>query len=183
MKKQSLIILFLFISQFITAQQRKIDSVQKLYVTTTVDTLKIKYAYQLAELHFAKPETAIPYANAGSSLAERLKRLYDIAYGKGILASCYGEEGNYPLAVKNLFEALQISKQINNSYLLSGFYGLLGSIYDDQKDEQKAIYYTREQIVWAKKIKIVPNFLLHIIPCLTIIISWVNRSKPWFMTN
>lgn len=153
MKKKFLIIFFVLVSQFVTAQQKKIDSIQKLYLATTVDTLKIKYAYQLAELHFAKPENALPYANAALPIAERLNRLYDIAYGKGILASCYGEEGNYPLAVKNLFEALQISKQINNSYLLSGFYGLLGSTYDDQKDEQKAIYYTREQIVWAKKRK------------------------------
>lgn len=88
MKNLIAFLLLLFISQLAVAQQIKLDSIQKLYHIPTVDTLKIKYTYQLAELNAAKPEVAIPYENEGLQLAERLNRLYDMAYGKGMPRNC-----------------------------------------------------------------------------------------------
>jgi tetratricopeptide (TPR) repeat protein len=151
MKIKALIILFSLAAQFVAAQQHKIDSIQKLYTTAKDDSLKIHYAYQLANLNSGNPTAAFRYLDEGERLAERSGRSADIYFAKIARSSVYGDLGNYPLAIKNNFEALKIATGLNNARMLMQGYDQLGATYDDLKDEKKAIYYTEQEIIWAKK--------------------------------
>lgn len=150
---KKVLILFLFLGcQLAHAQQKAIDSLTRLYQNATEDTLKIQYAYGLAAL-VKDPTAASGYVRDGERLAEKIHNRYYISYGKLCWAAIYGDQGNYPLSIKNDLEALKIAQEIGNAYLIMGAYDNLGNIYDDEKDEQKAIYYTQQSIVWIKKMK------------------------------
>lgn len=151
MKIKALIILFLLAAQFVAAQQHKIDSIQKLYTTAKNDSLKIRYAYWLANLYASNPAEALRYLDEGEGLAKRTGRSADVYYAKIARSGVYGDLGNYPQAIKNNFEALKIATMLNNARMLMQGYDILGATYDDLKDEKRAIYYTGQEILWAKK--------------------------------
>lgn len=152
MSKKAILLPLIFLVHFAIAQQKQIDSLKHLLNTTQVDTLKIGYNYAIARLYADKPDSALFYINNGMRLANAMNDRHGIAYGKYTYGLIYANQGNYPLAIKNSLEALQLSIDLNMPALTANSYKELAAIYDDQKDDKKSVYYIGLAIPIAKKI-------------------------------
>jgi tetratricopeptide (TPR) repeat protein len=152
MPKKAIFLSLIFLVHFAIAQQKQIDSLKHLLNTTQVDTLKTGYNYSLSRLYRDKPDSALFYINNGMRLASSMNDHHGIAYGKYAYGLNYGNQGNYPLAIKNELEALQLSIDLNMPALTAYCYRGLAAIYDDQKDDKKSVYYIQLAIPIAKKI-------------------------------
>lgn len=113
MNKKFFILFFSLVYHVAYAQQKSIDSLIRLYHTTTADTLKIQYTYRLADL-VKNPTIAWRYIEEGQSLAQQINNRYYIGYGKLSSSVFYAGEGNYPWAIKNAFAALKIAQEIGH---------------------------------------------------------------------
>jgi tetratricopeptide (TPR) repeat protein len=123
------------------AQQRQIDSLKHLLNTAKVDTLKIGYNYSISRLYPDKPDSALFYIDNGMRLASSMNNRRGIVNGKYAYGVSYLMQGNYPLAIKNSLEALQLSTDLSMPAMIAYCYQVLADIYDDQKDDKKSVYY------------------------------------------
>lgn len=156
MNKNILIIVFFLVSRSVHAQQKSIDSLTRLYHTAAADTLKIQYAYRLAGA-MKDQAAASRYIEEGLQLAQQIHNPDYISYGQLYWSAIYQGQGNYALAIKNAFSCLKNAQEGGHPYSVLRAYDNIANIYDDQKDEQKAIYYTQQSIGWIKRLNNKPK--------------------------
>jgi tetratricopeptide (TPR) repeat protein len=152
MQKKAFFLPLFFLFHFAIAQQKQIDSLKHLINTIKVDTLKVKDYYSLSRIYHDRRDSALFYIDKGMRLATDAHYNYGIAYGKYAYGLNYLNLGNYPLAIKNDFDALQFSIDQNIPKIIIYCYQNLSHIYDDQKDDEKSVYYVQLAIPIAKKL-------------------------------
>ncbi|MFD2873611.1 tetratricopeptide repeat protein [Mucilaginibacter ximonensis] len=136
------------------AQQKQIDSLRQLINTSNIDSLEINYNYQLSQFYSDKPDSALKYIGNGIRLARSKNYKSKVATGLYLYGYTYNLLGNYPAAIKNLFESLQLCNELNQRRFSINCYTMLASIYDDQKDEEKAIHYLQQAIALSREFKL-----------------------------
>ena len=162
-KPRTVFKLLIFVYSFLfafrtTAQQSKIDSLQKLLLTQKEDTNKVNTLNLLGremELtgDFDKginySQQALQLATVIASREERngKQSLIQLAAKKAIakahneLGNCNREKGNYPDALKEHFAALKLREEIKDKKGISASLCNIGNIYTEQKDYPKALDY------------------------------------------
>lgn len=154
MKTRTLFIIFFILVGIVRhspAQQKKIDSLQKvlktLYTSTTggADTNKIKTLnvlcselWQIGDYSQAKKmaDTALVIADAAKQSPAIIKGKASAFANIGII---YWYQGNYTEALNNLFTALKIYKELGYKKGISSCYGNIGLIYYNQGNEPEAL--------------------------------------------
>jgi tetratricopeptide (TPR) repeat protein len=132
------------------AIQKKLDNLYQVLNTTKNDTVKCITYYQIANL-VQRPDSAIYNLNTGLRLAQAKNFVRGIGTGKGSLGSYFMKAGNYPASLKNLFEAVVIFKGLKRPKNVISCYLYISSVYDDLKQEQKAIDYANLAMQIAKQ--------------------------------
>jgi len=144
MKKELYLILFLFITGIVSAQnreQKQIDSLRIELSKAKEDTVKVKILNQLSEQScwFGNYDTALQYANSALVVAKKtdFKRGMVIAYNN--IGAVDFFQGNYPEAMDNSLTALQIAGTIGDKNEMAGAYNNIGRVYSRQNNNSKAI--------------------------------------------
>ncbi|HXB40177.1 MAG TPA: tetratricopeptide repeat protein [Bacteroidia bacterium] len=141
----------LLLNLFVSAQTTRIDSLKKNIEGRANDTNKINTLLYLGKelRNTGNYDTAVQYISAAENIALALQnspneiirtaatRDLGKAYNsKGII---YWYRGNYPLALKNYYSALQINEKLGYKKGIAAAYNNLGLVYTDQKNYPLAI--------------------------------------------
>ena len=128
--------IFLIISIFLTGfffcsngqNPRVVDSLNQLLTKTGQDTTRVKLLMQIGnEYFFTRPDTARVIAEKALALSRELHYVSGVVTNLNELAEATRFLGNYPLALKLNFEALQMNremKDINGEARTMSFIGI-----------------------------------------------------------
>ncbi|MEO8762827.1 MAG: ATP-binding protein [Ginsengibacter sp.] len=150
MKNILLMILFLFIIQFVGAQQNEMDSLMNIINKQRRDTNEMRALLGVSGIYlFSKgADSAIIFAKEALDLARRLS----FSKGEGEALNGLGEDlhtaGDFPQALEALFNALRISREIKDQDIESGSLDFIGVAYVDLGEYRKGLDYLYQ----AKKI-------------------------------
>ncbi len=139
------------------AQDKTIDSLQHVLRTAGEDTNRTNALNYLSARynHQADYKSAMKYASEALLLCEKLlsnssymendKRRIALRRGMASalvnLASIYKEEGKYPEALQNYFNALKIVQELKNKSRIAVYNGSIGLLYWNQGSYDKALDY------------------------------------------
>jgi len=140
--------LLVFASLVVNSQSRILDSLANaLDSHTREDTLRVQLLnqYSFRVLKY-QPEKSLEFGKRALALALRLKYKSGIAEANDNLAVYHLLKGKADLALSEAFDAKKIAEQINNTRLLANSFAILGSIYHNQLNYQKALFYLREAL-------------------------------------
>src|SRR6185503_1911220 len=114
---------FFIISIFLTAffsdsngqNPRVVDSLNELLAKTGQDTNRVKLLMQIGnEYFFTKPDTARVISEKALALSRELHYVKGVVANLNELAEAVRFLGNYPLALKLNFEALQMNREMKD---------------------------------------------------------------------
>lgn len=136
-----LIVILLMTSGQSQAQNKTIDSLQRLFQKDKPDTNKVIHSTKLAfEYHIiGNSTTALQYANGALQLARQLN------FKKGIITAhlhigvIYTSLSDYGKAMENYRVALKISEETGNKIKIAQSYNDIGITYFDQGSYDKAL--------------------------------------------
>src|SRR6187200_1526000 len=115
--------IFFIISIFLTGlffysngqNPRVVDSLNQLLTKTGQDTNRVKLLMQIgSEYFFTRPDTARAIAEKALALSRELHYVRGVVANLNELAEAIRFLGNYPLALKLNFEALQINQEMKD---------------------------------------------------------------------
>jgi len=143
--------LFIFYTSFAINSKHKIDSLLKLLKTDKEDTNKVKHLTSLC-WHFrviGKMDTALWLGNEALILAGKTGFLKGKASAYTMLGVVYWNQGFYPKALENYYNALKIYEETANETGIGIITGNIGIVYYNQGDYPRAL----ENYFKALKIK------------------------------
>jgi two-component system, NtrC family, sensor kinase len=143
MKKNRLIILFLFTSLYVNAQMiTNRDSLKQVIATTKQDTSRIIALWNLAFTYaFVHQDSAILYANEGLELSKKAGYTSGEAYNNLVLIMAHTLQGSYTVALQYGFNGLSIAEKISDSLLILRSNSALAICYREQEDYAEALKY------------------------------------------
>lgn len=134
------LLLFCFFSIRISGQTTLIDSLEASLPNVSPDTSRVILLCDLAfHLHNLKPDKAIAYAEEALELTQKLgfkKGEANAIYKIGIAKMTLGE---YASAINEVLEALKIAKEINYTKYVENCNNVLGLLYGEIGDIDKAL--------------------------------------------
>ena len=137
-----LLILFLVLSLSVFSQQNKIDSLEKVLLTTKEDTNKVNLLNQLfVQYEFKDIEKATKYLNTALELSEKINYKKGLAVTYSYFGFLAEDTGSYPQAIAHYKQSLKISNEINDKKGISSSLGTIGISYDSQGDYPNALEY------------------------------------------
>lgn len=136
-----LFILFSFLlTHIVCAQQKEIDSLEKVLSTSKTDKHRIYLLQQLSWQYRAnKPDKAFEFANEALKLSIKINDKLETAKSYGYLAIVHKNSGKYNQALEYNLKALKVYQQQNDKLLMSDSYNNLGNIYIILGRNQQAI--------------------------------------------
>ncbi len=121
-----------FGSQTNAQQQHYFDSL-RIVIQGQNDTLSVKSYNGLSWAYkFSYPDSAIYYANKALALSENIGFTKGKTVAMNRISDVYIKKGEYDQAVKILLEAIELSKQNNQTRILLTSYRQLGKVYERQ---------------------------------------------------
>ena len=143
MRNLFLIGLFLFGSFVSGAQDPRIaDSLDALLNKAEQDTNRVNLLIEKAELYyFIKPESTRIIAEQALALARRSNYLAGQVRALNTVAEAYRFIGDYPLALKMNFEALQLNRQMKDIHGEGVSLGFIGFTYLDFREYRQGLEY------------------------------------------
>ena len=153
--KNVLTIAFLFIVQFLFAQNAIIDSLKnKLITHQNKDTVRVNTLNHLAFHHYRNdPPKAINYIEESLELAKKLGVKKFIAHSHYIKAVVYTEQANFSIAIPNYDKATQYYTSLNDLKGIEKCKNALGVLYTYKGDYENALKCYEEAMAIAKKRK------------------------------
>src|SRR6516162_5328337 len=137
-----LLITFLFLITIFwaCARTQTLDTLrQSLKEHSTEDSIHVDLFNQLSfRILKYQPENSFDYAQRALTLAQRLKFQKGIGEAKNNLAVYHLLKGKADVALGEAFEAVKIGEQKQSTELLANSYAILGSIYHNQLNYDKA---------------------------------------------
>lgn len=125
------------------AQNKTIDSLQKVLETAQDDTNKVKTLNRLGwkHLRLSNYNDALHYVENAKVLAEKLNYTVGLANSFNNIGNVYREQGNFPEALKNFFASLKLSEEISDKKGMAIAYGNIGLVYTSQSNYSEALKY------------------------------------------
>ncbi len=131
----------------VCAQQKEIDSLEKVLSISKTDKHRIYLLQQLSWQYRAyKPDKAFEYARQALKLSIDINDKVETAKCFGYLAILHKNAGNYNQALEYNLKALKVYKEHNEKLLMSDSYNNLGNIYIILGRHQEAIDSYQESI-------------------------------------
>jgi tetratricopeptide (TPR) repeat protein len=136
--------LFFFFLYFniVAAQTGKIDSLQRLLKTTTPDSNRVTLLWKLAEQYqFFKPDTTLQLAQQSFLLAQHIRYTEGESRSLAVMATGQYLLGNYPAALNNYMQKLQIEEKRSSSRNYASALNNIGLMYILLADYFNALNY------------------------------------------
>ncbi|HMG91611.1 MAG TPA: ATP-binding protein [Chryseolinea sp.] len=160
MKNIFLVMSFLLLANSMPAQVMRTyneDSLRAILDNSLEDTTRIDVYLKLAGSYFFKqPDSCLMYANAALESSRRLNYYNGIFSGLTRSGEAMRQMGNFTGALKNQFEALEISQKIKKDWLTmilipeANSTGFIGMNYVELKDYERAFDYLKKAIALRK---------------------------------
>lgn len=151
--KPSLIILMLLMQIFAFGQTNIRDSLRNLLNTKLIDSSRVIVLNQLANQYlFSKPDSSLLLAQKGLTISREIKYAEGEANCLNIKGIVYWITGNYPDALQNFLQSLEIREQIHDGLGMALAYMNMGIIYSEQKEYAEAISYTQQAKILSQEI-------------------------------
>lgn len=143
---RSLIVsLLALVSWSANSQSKILDSLASALDNAKEDTIKVallnQYSFRVLKY---QPEKSQEFANRALALALRLKYEIGIGNANNNLAVYHLLKGKADVALSEAFNATKIAERINDVRLLANSHAILGSIYHNQLNYEKALLHLRE---------------------------------------
>ncbi len=134
---------FFFLSSFVFAQQKKLDSLQLLITSGKEDTLKALNYYSLGDVYDDKnnSDSALIYFDKSFTLSEKLSFIKGISISAFQLGRIYNYKSKNDKALAYYFKALKAREQLNNLPGIRDCYKNIGIVYQNQSNFPKAFDY------------------------------------------
>lgn len=84
-------------------------------------------------------DSALFYANEAQELANKLNYKEGLAVANMNLGDIYSDQGDYPQALENYFEAIGLNYQLQNNYRLASNFSKIGYVYINQGNYPEAL--------------------------------------------
>src|SRR5687767_23892 len=149
MKYIVLVISLAFLANTLPAQVMRYneDSLRAILDNNPQETSRLDVLLKLSESYaFNEPDSALLYANAALAVSRRLKYDSGIVVSLRWAGSAMRQLVNFTGALENLFEALELSRKLENDLLEANSRGAIGNNYVDLKDYDHAFAYLKKAI-------------------------------------
>ncbi len=126
--------------------QERIDSLIALLPAMAEDSSKVKMLEEISYSYYSiDPDEGVKYGRGSLELAQKLGWEKGMAQAYNTIGINYGYgKSDYPNALDNYLKALAISERMGNKAQVGSLLNNIGSVYDDQGEDQKALeYYER----------------------------------------
>ena len=126
--------------------QERIDSLVQLLPALADDSAKVKLLEEIGYSYYGiNPDEGVKYGHASLELAQKLGWEKGMAQAYNTIGINYGYgKADHPKALDNYLKALTISERIGDVRQVASLLNNIGSVYDDQGDDNKALaYYER----------------------------------------
>ncbi|MGG9962836.1 tetratricopeptide repeat protein [Ferruginibacter sp. SUN106] len=145
MKKNCLLLLFLFCFIITHAQKQYADSLASLLAKEKIDTNRVTYMWQMAgAVYIYNPDSAIILAQRALFLSRNIKYTEGESRSLGEIANAFLSIGNYPRALEYYIMKLKLEEKKNNPHNLASVTMNIGIVYVYQEEYEKALVYFRE---------------------------------------
>ncbi|HTB05351.1 MAG TPA: tetratricopeptide repeat protein [Bacteroidia bacterium] len=146
--------LFTIHYSLVTAQSRKIDSLQNVLKTGPEDTNKVNLLNLLCEQlkEISKYDSSMACATRAKLLAEKLGFEKGRALALRNIAVAFWSQGNYAKALEYSTLALNESRKIGNKTIMAASLGSIGTIYESEGDYPKALEYDLQSLTISREI-------------------------------
>lgn len=145
--------LLLFSSGAIAQDQHKIDSLEKILPTITVDTNRIEILNELsAQVVDIDPAKAIRYAETALKLAEALHHQLYIATSLHNLGNAHYNLAEFKLSLFYYIKALNIQEAIGNKKGILTASGSIGNVFLDMRQPDQAMLYFQQALAISKEL-------------------------------
>ncbi len=151
-----LFLLSLLLSNCLSAQKQKADSLMNLLNAEKQDTNRVKLMWRLASvMSVYSPDTALVYAQKSLNLATEIKYSDGQSKAMGVLASSFRKLGNYSRALEYNFRKLQLAEKETNPEDLATVLMNIGIIYRYQEEYPNALlyYYKADSVIQQYKLE------------------------------
>lgn len=151
-----LFLLSVLISNCLSAQKQKADSLMNLLNAEKQDTNRVKLMWRLASvMSVYSPDTALVYAQKSLNLATEIKYSDGQSKAMGVLASSFRKLGNYSRALEYNFRKLQLAEKETNPDDLATVLMNIGIIYRYQEEYPNALlyYYKADSVIQQYKLE------------------------------
>ncbi|HNJ93754.1 MAG TPA: tetratricopeptide repeat protein [Ferruginibacter sp.] len=151
-----LFLLSLLLSNCLSAQKQKADSLMNLLNAEKQDTNRVKLMWRLASvMSVYSPDTALVYAQKSLNLATEIKYSDGQSKAMGVLASSFRKLGNYSRALEYNFRKLQLAEKETNPDDLATVLMNIGIIYRYQEEYPNALlyYYKADSVIQQYKLE------------------------------
>ena len=154
---KNIIAVILILNSYIAihAQNHVIDSLQKAYNRSSLDSIRVFTLLRISLAYYnLHPDSAILYAQQAHSLAEKTKFTKGEAQSLAIIGNLQFETGNSIEALETHLRVLQIYESRNNMLEVAACYNNIARIYEGQEDYQNALnYYVKAKDIFEVKNK------------------------------
>jgi signal transduction histidine kinase len=124
---------------------RFLDSMKIRFSESSADTVKVNLAIKLAqEYMLINPDSAICYAQKGLSFSERSNYLWGKAVCLHLMGTAYTMKDNYAIALKYIYNSLDIKQELNDQKGIAAGKITLGNIYKNGLELSKAMEVFKE---------------------------------------
>jgi serine phosphatase RsbU (regulator of sigma subunit) len=131
----------LFLFQGINAQNKKLDSLVKIFPTVH-DTMKVQILCSVSRSHEANdPALALKIADSALVIAKRIHYKLGIGGAYGSMGSCLTTTGKYDEAISVLLNALKIFEEAKAKRYITNTYNSLANAYMGLDKDDKAYEY------------------------------------------
>ena len=138
----SFLLVFALTTNYVSAQQKIIDSLQIQLKNSEADTNRVQLLAALTRLYYQfKPDTALILGQQGYELAQKLNYPRGEALLLNRIASAYATVGDYAKCLQLFLKALKISEDMHDDKGIARCNNNLGDTYMVQEDFPKALPY------------------------------------------
>lgn len=131
----------LLLVQFAAAQNKKLDSLVKVFPTLH-DTLKVQTLCSVSRSHQANdPALAMKIADSALVIAKRIHYKIGIGGAYGSIGACLNTTGKYDEAINALLSALKIFEELKAKRYITNTYNSLANAYMGLEKDDKAYEY------------------------------------------
>ncbi|HLX91906.1 MAG TPA: ATP-binding protein [Puia sp.] len=155
------LVFLLLLQSFAHAQNREIDSLQKLLQTEKDETGRANLYILLSDAFCkSKPDTALLLAQQGLSLAKKSGVVYDEIRCLNDIGNAFRIIGKYPRALGFFLEALKKAESINEEVAIAAILGNIGTVYAMLADYRQSLDYFLKALVLHKRLNSPENIAI-----------------------
>lgn len=138
------IVLFLLICIRGISQTNVRDSLNNLLESNLADTARVNVLYRLSNYYlYSKPDSSLLLAQKGLNISKEIRYPEGEANCLNIKGIVYWITGNYPKALQNFLQSLEIREKLKDKLGMALSYMNIGIIYSEQKEYGEAITNTQ----------------------------------------